>query len=221
MLAELEGLLGKPREEGMGEAPGALVRRLREASEAVVDDWGQKLSEISVHLIEEPEYRLAGAEEAVRQVVATIEQILQRHEPLERELAAKAAAGHARLRALLAPPKPGAERPTATAGEVTELLHAYPKWRFQSLVLQQASAAFLSLRGHLSDELREINFCRVRLAELQRLLEAPADGVEAEARAGRLVLPAGCKDLAQAVDGFLAGVDPGGAAWSWTCGSRP
>ncbi len=184
------------------------MRRLREASEAVVNDWGQKLAQITVHLIEEPEYRLAGTEEAVRQVVATIEQVLQRHEPLERELAAKAAAGHARLLALLAPPKPGAKRPTPASGEVAELLHAYPKWRFQSLVLQQASAAFLSLRGHLSDELREINFCRVRLTELHRLLEAPADGIEAEARAGRLVLPAGCKDLAQAVDGFLAGVTP-------------
>ena len=103
VLAELEGMLGTPREEGMGEASGALVRRLREASEAVVNDWGQKLAQITVHLIEEPEYRLAGAEEAVRQVVATIEQVLQRHEPLERELAAKAAAGHARLLALLAP----------------------------------------------------------------------------------------------------------------------
>ncbi len=82
VLAELEEMFGSPREEGMGENAGALVRRLREASEEAVADWGQKLAEISVHLIEEPEYRLAGAEEAVRQVVATIEQILQRHEPL-------------------------------------------------------------------------------------------------------------------------------------------
>ncbi len=174
----------------------------------MVAEWGQKLAEISVHLIEEPDYRLAGAEEAVRQVVATIEQILQHHEPLARELAAKAAGGYARLQAALAPAKPGARRPVLPPAEVAELLRGYPKWRFQSLVLQQASAAFLSLRGYLSDELREINFCRVRLAELQRLLEAPADAVESEARAGRLVLPAGCKDLAQAVDGFLAGVTP-------------
>ena len=184
------------------------MRRLREASEALVADWGQKLAEMSVHLIEEPEFRLAGAEEAIRQVVASD----------RADFAAPRAAG----------PRPGARRrPRPTAGcrpssrpsppaggsrcrpaTCVELLRAYPKWRFQSLVLQQASSAFLSLRGHLSDELREINFCRVRLAELQRLLEAPPDTSLSEPRAGRLVLPAGCKDLGEAVDGFLAGVGP-------------
>ncbi len=207
VMAELEGLLGNPREEGAGDAVGALVRRLREASEKVVGEWGQILAEISVHLIEEPEYRLAGAEEAVRQVVATIEQILQRLEPLARELAAKASESYGRLWAHLAPAK-GGRRPTPAPGEVAELLRAYPKQRFQCLVMQQASAAFLSLRGHLSDELREINFCRVRLAELQRMLEAPGDDPHAEPRAGRLVLPAGCKDLSHAVDDFLARVGP-------------
>ncbi len=106
VLAELEGLLGNPREENSGDAPGALVLRLRETSETLVADWGQKLAEISVRLIEEPEFRLAGAEEAVRQVVASIEQILQSHEPLARELAAKAAEGYARLQSLL-PSKSG------------------------------------------------------------------------------------------------------------------
>ena len=38
--------------------------------------------------------------------------------------------------------------------------------------MHQVAQAFVSLRGHLSDELREINFCRVRLNELVRQLEA-------------------------------------------------
>ncbi|HVS34775.1 MAG TPA: tubulin-like doman-containing protein [Gemmataceae bacterium] len=208
VLAELEGLIGMPREEGIGDVPGALVRRLREASEKVVTEWGQKLAEISVHLIEEPEYRLAGAEEAVRQLVATIEQILQRQEPLARELAAKAAHSYERLQALFGPVKFGRRPTPPPAAEIVELLRAYPKLRYQSLVMQHTSSTLLSLRGHLSDELREINFCRVRLTELNRLLEAPADGTESEARAGRLVLPSGCKDLGQAVDEFLARIGP-------------
>ena len=129
---------------------------------------------MSVRLIEEPEFRLAGAEEAIRQVVASVEQILQHQEPLARELARKAAEAYGPLQAFVAA-KPAGRRQPLSAGDVVELLRGYPKWRFQSLVLQQASSAFLSLRGHLSDELREINFCRVRLAELQRLLDAPPD----------------------------------------------
>ena len=109
-------------------------------------------------------------------------------------------------------PRPPAAGSRCRPRDVLELLRAYPKWRFQSLVLQQASSAFLSLRGHLSDELREINFCRVRLAELQRLLETPPRHVRVRAARGRLLLPAGCKDLGEAVDGFLAGRRAGGAA---------
>jgi len=37
------------------------------------------------------------------------------------------------------------------------------------MILQHLGSAFVGLRGHLSDELREVNFCRVRLAELERL----------------------------------------------------
>ena len=73
---------------------------------------------MSVHLIEEPEFRLAGAEEAIRQVVASIEQILQHHEPLARELAAKRLGG-------ARPPaggcwrrEAGNRRPTLPAAEV-------------------------------------------------------------------------------------------------------
>ena len=39
-----------------------------------------------MRLIELPAFRLAGAEEAVRQVVASIEKVLGTHEPLAREL---------------------------------------------------------------------------------------------------------------------------------------
>ncbi len=208
VMEEFERLIGKPTDEGSPEAGGALGARLRDASDKLVAQWGQSLAELSVQLIEEPQFRLAGAEESIRQVVASIEQILQHHEPLARDLSAKASEAYFRLKAFMAPAKTAGRRPQASTAEVLELLQAYPKWQFQSLVLHQASSAFLSLRGHLSDEAREINFCRVRLTELQRLLETPTGAVESEPRAGRLLLPSGCKDLNQAVDELLASVGP-------------
>ena len=92
-----------------------------------------------------------------------------------------------------------------TLAETQELLRDYPKTLYQSLLLRQAGNVFLTLRGHLADEMREINFCRVRLGELLRMLEEPADAAEA-VRAARppssICIPAGCKDLKEAVDHF-------------------
>jgi hypothetical protein len=66
------------------------------------------------------------------------------------------------------------------------------------------------LRGHLSDELREVNFCRIRLGELSRMLEEPvaAENLSAAAATGQRLFPSGCKGLAEAVDQFLAGLTP-------------
>ncbi len=70
---------------------------------------------------------------------------------------------------------------------------------YQSLLLRQAGNVFLTLRGHLADEMREINFCRVRLGELQRMLEEPAESTPAAPPAGKHLYPAGCKDLKETV----------------------
>ena len=159
---------------------------LREAADKLVQQWGQKLAELPVRLIEAPDFRLAGAEEVIRQMVASIEQALQHHEPLARELSTRAASSYdscgciACLACAPMPPACFASRPPAAAScrrwaETQELLRDYPKTLYQSLLLRQAGNIFLTLRGHLADEMREINFCRVRLGELLRMLEEPAE----------------------------------------------
>jgi hypothetical protein len=209
-LWQFEGLVGKPEEEFTSNQLGELGRAVRQAADRLIGQWGQKLAELPVQLIEEPAYRLAGAEEAIRHLVVAIEQILQHHEPLTRDLAAKAAGAHARLAALAAGPRPGVRK--GTAAEVAELLQGYPKWRYQGLVMSEVFRAFVSLRGHLSDELREVNFCRVRLTELLRLVEAAEPPPEAAppAMAGRRLLPPGCKEFDDAVEWLLAGVSAEG-----------
>src|SRR5262249_26250937 len=93
------------------------------------------------------------------------------------------------------------------------LLRCYPKWRYQSLLMQQVANAFVAMRGHLSDELREINFCRVRLGELGRCLEprpAPATPCAEALRTptGRCLYPTGCRDLDEAVEQLLEQISP-------------
>jgi hypothetical protein len=199
VLQRYESLLGRPESADDtnvgGQAPvaGTLAEALREASERIAVEWSQKLAELPVRLIEQPAFRLAGAEEAVRQVVASIQRVLQTHEPLARELTEKATTAFARLMTLLAQANgtpSGARRSAVPAPEaVLELVRAYPKLRYQSLVLQQVMGVYISLRGHLTDTLREINFCRVRLMELSQTLPFESDsnqgtGVRSQESAG-------------------------------------
>jgi hypothetical protein len=208
-LEQLEQLLGNPDHDAPADGPGSLVTLLREAAQKLAAGWGQKLAELPVHLIEEPGFRLAGAEEATRQLVASIEQVLQHQEPLARDLADRAEEAYARLGGPAGPSRTA----SLTAAALLEELRGYARARFQSLVMRQVTAAFVSLRGHLSDELREINFCRVRLGELLRLLEQPAaldpsfHGAEAPP-IGRRVYPSGGKDLRETVEQQLARFTP-------------
>ncbi len=217
VLEQFEQLLGKPQDDGLSETPARLVVALREAADRLVHEWGQKLAELPVRLIEEPEFRLAGAEEIVRQMVASLEQALQHHEPLSKELTNRAVEAYTRLQALAVPSAEkagasgvfrkvgsrGGHRPMAV--EAVELLRSYPKSLYQSLVLRQAGNVLLTLRGHLADEMREINSCRVRLGELLRKLEEPADSAvssAAQAAIGKHIFPTGCKDFAETATYF-------------------
>ncbi len=220
-LLRLEELLGKPGEDGAEPAP-TLVQAIREAGDEVMQHWGQMLAELPVRLIEEPEFRLAGAEEAVRQLVASIEQALQHHEPLLKDLSTQAREVYTRLRMLapapVSPSRGGTrllEKSSSKRGHVpdpVELLRAYAKSRYQSLVLGQVASALVTLRGHLADEMREINYCRVRLTELQRMLQEAATATAAgasprpPAHLGRHIFPSGCKNLTAALDEVLPAV---------------
>jgi hypothetical protein len=208
-LADLAKYLGPPLEETVSNQAGVAEVTLAEASETLVNEWGQRLSEIIVKLIEEPAYRLAGAEEAIRQVMASIEKTLQHHEPLCKELAQSAYDAYVRVHQLLdglnRNVHPRARVPAVVA-ELRQLLASYPKWRYQFLILRQMSRGYISLRGNLSDELREVGFCRARLGELLKAYEEPttfgkAETPTPEARLipGRVVFSTGCTDLGEAV----------------------
>jgi hypothetical protein len=209
-LQGLEELLGRPGDDSPDPAgaSGSLVRLLKQSADCLTRDWGQRLAELAVHLIEEPAFRLAGAEEAVRQLVATIEQALQRHEPLAQDLAQRAADAYVRLVGLVRASSAAKSTRPPPPAEVVELVRNYSKCRYQSIVLGQLSSAFLTLRGHLSDQLREINFCRVRLSELLRLLEEGAAGARPAGGIGRRLFLSGCKDQGEALEQLLAVITP-------------
>jgi len=68
-------------------------------------------------------------------------------------------------------------------------------------LMQCLSRLYISIRGHLSDQLREVGFCRQRLDELAGLVQSkatdapPSRPVEFEKK----LLPAGCKRIGDVV----------------------
>jgi serine/threonine protein kinase len=225
MLKQLDQLVGVPGPEALNHQTARLAEVLREVSAALVGQWGQKLTALVSHLVDEPEYRLAGAEEAIHQLIARIENALQHHEPLAKELANRASCAYGRIHGLLRGWNniANAKARAAAAAELTELLRSYPKWRYQGLLLQNVAAAYVSLRGNLSDQLREVNFCRVRLGELLHLFaeeptispdpqasSPPAEWATRALPSGtvRHLFPDGCQSLDQAGEHLLATVTP-------------
>jgi hypothetical protein len=168
-LRKIEAVIGWPADEETMGRSAVLPEHLRAAVEELVVGWGDRVAELVVRLIEQPGFRLAGAEEVVRQTVAKIETVLQALEPKAKELAKTVSETYARIQTLLqALAKPAKGRPPILIADVIELIRCYAEWRYDDLLRQQLVSAYVSLRGHWSDELREINFCRVRLTELQQ-----------------------------------------------------
>jgi len=223
-MDRLERVLGFP-EEGRGNKtmhaePAMIERTLAEIAHALADDCEQKLAELAVTLLEDPSYRLAGAEEALRQFCTTVDQALQSQDVLAKELAEKAGQLHLRIHQIMDRPMPTgtgsstvwalsmARRPAAgvnlTAADLFELVRTYTKTRYHSLVLSHLNRLYLGLRGHLSDQIREVGFCRQRLGELHGLLKpVPLQHKHEPARTDRRVLfPPGCLELKDAVDQF-------------------
>src|SRR5262249_36249847 len=135
--------------------PGVLEAALAEATAKLADTCEQRLAEQVVRLIEDPRYRLARAEEALRQLSAATQRALDSQEALARELHDQAVllyqkiqktfelpaspssatkTGSWKLSFARRTPAPGAG-PASGADELLNMIRQYPKARYHALVL--------------------------------------------------------------------------------------
>jgi hypothetical protein len=184
-------------EELVARLDGLLV----EATDDLVHEWGSRLARVAVCLIEQPDFRLAGAETAIRLLGESIERALAHFSPLADEWLRKGADAHARLRA---------RRDTADATGPpadTQPVADFGTWRVQGMVYRQVAAIYTALRAQLVDQAREVALCRTKLTAVLTAVRAgqPAEEPTADAR---LLLPANCRTPAEAVDRLLAALTP-------------
>jgi hypothetical protein len=169
---------------------------------------------LTLGLIDEPKFRLAGAEEAVAQLANAIDQVLKGHEPHYQVLARQAAEMHTRIHSLLFSLQKGSYwwgKRSKTASELAELLAVYPRLRLQFLLMHTTLAIYRNLQQGLQGQQREIAFCRGRLAEFFRQLGQAAAAEQqrlGEPAAGQYLLPPGCRTLADALQQIIAEIAP-------------
>ncbi|MBM3983668.1 MAG: hypothetical protein FJ304_26040, partial [Planctomycetes bacterium] len=207
-LDQLLKLVGKPECENGSE--GALVATLTARYEELAKETEGHLAVMAATFLEVPQYRLPGAEEAVRQIGEKFKQQVDALEPVRADLNKEVRAGYARLiqtiGALGASGLGAMTSRKANAAEVLDLLRSYPRKRLQLHVLDMALSVFRKLAGNAPEYLREINFCRATLGELQAALVKDAAPAPTSTGPGKMILPDGCKDLTAAADQFLAGL---------------
>ena len=206
-LRKIESIVGHPSETTVLREPGLLEETLAKEGDDFTGEAQQKLNELIGDLIEEPGLRLAGAEEALRQLIASVEQTLKHQEPLVEDLSEKASKSRERLQFLVSSIDEiakGGRRSAQLGTELKELLRLHPKWRYQSLVLRRVTISLTSLRGFLSDQLREISFYRLRLRDLLRLFEQVGTDESADSDWNvRSIFPGTCRTLEESVDQAL------------------
>ncbi len=201
VLDQLIRLVGKP--DGEQSAPGTLEATVAAVAQAVVAESDGDLSTLAVSFIEQPQYRLAGAEEALEQHSRRLRETIEGLEARVADLGKEVAASYSRLFQVIGALSgatglnslPG--RKSMLTAEMYDTLQAYPTRRLQFLELNAAAQTYRGLLAHIPDYVRDVSFCRSRLAEMG---QAYADPPGAEATpCGTLVLPAGCDTVASTV----------------------
>jgi serine/threonine protein kinase len=212
VLDDIFDLVGKPLSKGQIEpTTGLLQRTVAEQTAAFSAEYDKKLAEMAVHFIEQPGARLAAAEEAIRQLIARLQVLVQTYEGLYLSLERDVADVFRKLFPLIGQLDTGAlgTRKSTIANEVLELMRTYPKKRFQAMVAGFALTTYRGMLGAAPEFLREVNYCRERLVEVSALAENAAT-VEAAAAStlgpGRDLFPGGQNSLEDAARGMVAGL---------------
>jgi serine/threonine protein kinase len=209
VLKHFEQLLGRPDDESRGLHKAMLVDALDVAVREITARAERRLGKVAVCLIEQPQYRLAGAEEAIRLISAQLQRLVEEQGGLGQKAGEQAALTHEAIRMAIenvgTAVKGKPKSPLPTAAELLEMLRQYPRLRYQSLLLQRVTTVYRSLLANCADYQREFSFCRTRLGELLQSIEGArlADAVEIRLGPSRKLLPPGCRTLSDVADRFL------------------
>jgi hypothetical protein len=210
VLDQILRVVGKP-DPANDQEPSRVFVALGARHEDLVREAEGHMAMMSATFLEVPQYRLPGAEEAVRQIAEKLKYQVDTLGPMRGDLDREVRAVYANLFQAIGALSAGGGIggiTRASQSSIIEMLRNYARKRLQLHVLEMALSVFRKMLGNAPEYLREINFCRSTLNEMHATLARDAEAAAVVFGAGKVILPDGCKDLDAAADLFLAGLAP-------------
>jgi hypothetical protein len=194
-LGRLAEVLGPPASSAK-RPPTAVEAAVGAAAAAAAAGFARDLRALVPVLADDPGFRLAGAEEVLRQFLATTDRLMDAQSRAAAGADAAAQAGF-ECASRYAHSEKGVRRPTA--GEFAGAVREFPRARFRAVTARGLFAAYQAVRDALTGQLADVAAARQRLAAA-----ADLPGLRAGAgEVGGRLLPPGCASVADAVDRFL------------------
>jgi hypothetical protein len=216
-IAHVEQLAGKPRfkpkpgqSKPVPAPPSVIERTLSEGTRALSTECEKELADLCVCALDEPGFRLAGAELAVPQILNLID-TLERKEGEHREaLAETSEVAYDRMQTLAGSLEGlGAFlRRGNIVAELVQFFYLYPKARYQELTREGVLSVIRALRNAYGRFSQDIGMCRKRLMEFRHSLHSLQPFKESAGGVGPgiSILPVGCAKLEEAVDQFVKAI---------------
>jgi eukaryotic-like serine/threonine-protein kinase len=177
----------------------SVEQALAEEAFVVAEGFALDIRALVPTLIDDPQFRLSGTEELLRQFLATTDRLMEKYLQAAFDQDAKAQIGFECV-SQYAHYQKGMRKPTAA--EFTEALKQYPRFRFQALTFRQLAAIYQSVRDSLTAQMTDVSSARQRL-ELASNLPEPAPEPSEAPVGNRRLMPPGCNGIADAVEKFM------------------
>lgn len=198
VLDQFTQLLGTPRE-----SPNRQLSDVEEvliaAAAEIVKGSNDELSGMLPALMDTPDFRFAGTEEAVRHLVhgvATAREVLQK------QIAALEIVANLAYERVVASINPQRGIKKSTAQEIGTAIREFPTAWYQVLVGRQVLVIYRHLYDLLQMRLHEVSSCRVKAQENLMQLVAESESLAPPVRPDDL-LPVGCASIEEASQRFL------------------
>ncbi len=208
VLEQILTLVGKP--PGENDKAGTISIALSELAKKLTTKADKHLATLAVSFIEQPQYRLAGADEALNQISEKLKSSIEVLEGVRETIDGEVRESYARLFQLIGGLSAssglgaiGARKASMTA-DLIEQLRNYPRKRLRLLILDTALSFFRGLEGNCPEYSRDVQVCRARIEELIAGFESKAIATRRAAGYESYLLPPGCKRLGEVADECVA-----------------